>query len=120
MHTSSAMSELAERKCKACNKETPRLSADEQRTMAREVPEWTVADERLRRRYVFRSFPASIRFVDEMARIAEDEGHHPIFTVDYDKVDVVLWTHAIGGLSENDFILAAKLDRAGASVGNRA
>jgi 4a-hydroxytetrahydrobiopterin dehydratase len=59
----------------------------------------------------------SIRFVDEMAGIAESEGHHPIFTVDYDKVDVVLWTHATDALSENDFILAAKLDGAAAALG---
>src|SRR4051812_43595864 len=105
------MNDLADQKCKACNKNTPRLSADEQRRLARQVPQWTVADERLRRRFVFCDFPASIRFVDEMVRVAEGEGHHPVFTVDIDKVDVVVWTHAIGALSENDFILAAKLDR---------
>ena len=111
------MSELAQRRCAACNKDTPRLSRETQQALAREVPHWSVADERLRRRFVFRGFVTSIRFVDEMARIAESEGHHPIFTVDYDKVDVVLWTHAIDALSENDFILAAKLDGAGAALG---
>lgn len=114
------MSDLAQRACTACNKDTPRLSADEQRALAGALPEWRVADERLRRRFVFRDFPSSIRFVDEMARIAEHEGHHPVFTVDIDKVDVALWTHAIGGLSDNDFILAAKLDRAAATLGVRA
>ena len=106
------MSELAERKCKACNKETPHLSTDEEQALHRQVPEWTLGDERLRRRFRFRDFPTAIRFVDKMAEIAEGEGHHPLFAVDYDKVDVTLWTHAIDALSENDFILAAKLDRA--------
>jgi 4a-hydroxytetrahydrobiopterin dehydratase len=113
------VSDLAERKCKSCNKDTPRLSAEQQQTLGREVPRWDMADERLKRRFLFRGFPASIRFVDEMARIAESEGHHPIFTVDFDKVDVALWTHAIGALSENDFILAAKLDRAASDIGVR-
>jgi 4a-hydroxytetrahydrobiopterin dehydratase len=110
------MSDLAQQQCKPCNKETPPLPAEQQRALAAEVPQWNVADGRLRRRFVFRGFPASIRFVDEMARIAEHEGHHPVFTVDIDKVDVALWTHAIGALSENDFILAAKLDRAAADL----
>jgi 4a-hydroxytetrahydrobiopterin dehydratase len=113
------MGELAQQKCKACNKNTPPLSAEQQRTLGGQVPEWNVVDGRLRRRYVFRGFPASIDFVDEMARIAESEGHHPVFTVDIDKVDVVVWTHAIGALSENDYILAAKLDETAAACGVR-
>ncbi len=51
-----------------------------------------------------------MRFVDAMADLAESEGHHPDFSVHYSAVDVEVWTHAIGGLSENDFILAAKID----------
>jgi pterin-4a-carbinolamine dehydratase len=51
--------------------------------------------------YRFRDFPTAIRFVDEMARIAELEQHHPVFKVDLDKVDVENWTHAVGGLSES-------------------
>ena len=112
-------SDLLQQTCKACNKDTPRLSEAQQQALARQVPEWSVADGRLRRRFVFRGFTASIRFVDELAQIAEREGHHPVFTVDIDKVDVVLWTHAIGALSGNDFILAAKLDRAAGELGVR-
>jgi 4a-hydroxytetrahydrobiopterin dehydratase len=106
------MSDLADRKCQACNRNTPKLSDAQIDGFRRQAPAWQVEGERLRRQYRFHDFPAAIRFVDEMARIAESEQHHPVFTVDVDKVAVENWTHAIGGLSENDFILAAKLDRA--------
>jgi 4a-hydroxytetrahydrobiopterin dehydratase len=106
------MDELAERKCTACSKQTPPLRPDQEQALHEQVPAWTLRDHRLQRRFTFGDFPSAIRFVDRMAEIAEDEGHHPLFAVDYDKVDVTLWTHAIGALSENDFILAAKLDRA--------
>ena len=76
-----------------------------------EVPDWTLAGDRLRRRFVFADFVHAMAFVDRMAALAEREGHHPDFAVHYRQVDVEIWTHAIGGLSENDFILAAKIDR---------
>ena len=106
------MSELANRTCHACNKNTPKLTADEIAALRGQAPGWEVRGERLHRQFHFRDFVTAIRFVDEMARIAEAEQHHPVFTVNYDKVDVENWTHAIGALSENDFILAAKLDAA--------
>ena len=106
------MNELADRRCGSCNSGTPRLTPAQSEELRRNLVDWELRQEQLHRRFRFADFPASIRFVDEMARIAESEGHHPVFTVDIDKVDVDLWTHAIGGLSENDFILAAKLDRA--------
>ncbi len=64
----------------------------------------------LHRHLRFRDFAEAMRFVNAMAAVAEAEGHHPDFSVHYASVDVTLWTHAIGGLSENDFIVAAKLD----------
>jgi 4a-hydroxytetrahydrobiopterin dehydratase len=109
------MTPLADKKCQSCNKSTPRIQVADAEPLRRQIPEWELRGERLHRRYRFADFPSSIRFVDEMARVAESEGHHPVFTVDFDQVDVEVWTHAIGGLSENDFILAAKLDRAAAS-----
>jgi 4a-hydroxytetrahydrobiopterin dehydratase len=110
------MSELAKRTCTSCNKETPRLQPSEEQALLAEVPGWTLGEQRLRRRFAFVDFVTAIRFVDEMARIAEAEGHHPVFTVDYGKVDVAVWTHTIGALSENDFILAAKLDVAASDL----
>jgi len=109
------MSELAERKCQSCNRDTPQVTGDRAEALHRQIPAWDAPDHRLHRQFRFPDFVSSMRFVDEMARIAEAEGHHPVFTVNLDKVDVELWTHAIGGLSENDFILAAKLDRAAGS-----
>ena len=79
-----------------------------------QVSGWTVAPEggqpRLRKRFQFVDFLAAMAFVDKMAALAEEEAHHPDFCVHYSRVDVTLWTHAVGGLSENDFILAAKID----------
>jgi 4a-hydroxytetrahydrobiopterin dehydratase len=106
------MSDLADKKCQACNRSTPKLTGPQIGELHDEAPEWDLRGERLHRQFRFRDFRTAIRFVDEMARIAEAEQHHPVFTVNLDKVDVENWTHAIGGLSENDFILAAKLDRA--------
>jgi 4a-hydroxytetrahydrobiopterin dehydratase len=106
------MSELANKRCQSCNPSTPRLTGAQIEALAPQAPDWKLRGERLHRQYRFRDFPTAIRFVDEMARIAEAEQHHPVFTVNVDKVDVENWTHAINGLSENDFILAAKLDRA--------
>lgn len=106
------MGDLAERRCTACDQHTPPLGPEGERSLQEQVPAWEIREGRLRRRFCFHDFRASIRFVDLLAETAEQEGHHPVFTVAIDKVDVVLWTHAIGALSENDFILAAKLDQA--------
>lgn len=65
---------------------------------------------RLHKRYRFRDFKEAMRFVDALADVAEQEGHHPDFHVHYSTVEVELWTHTIGGLSDNDFIVAARLD----------
>ena len=77
-----------------------------------EVPGWNL-DERgvkLYREYKFKDFVEAMKFVNKVAEIAESEGHHPDIQIHYNKVLIELWTHAIGGLSENDFILAAKVD----------
>lgn len=74
---------------------------------------WDAREERTRihKHYRFQDFVTAMRFVNALALLAEDEGHHPDFAVHYSAVDVTLWTHAAGGLTENDFIVAAKLDR---------
>lgn len=88
------------------------------RKLLGQVSGWAVAHEatqggqpRLRKRFDFVDFLAAMAFVDKMAAVAEEEAHHPDFCVHYSRVDVTLWTHAVGGLSENDFILAAKIDQ---------
>lgn len=101
---------LAAQHCRPCEGGVPRLGAGEAGALHREIPAWTLGDTRLRRHFSFADFRAAMRFVDRMAEVAEAEGHHPDFSVHYREVDVEIWTHAIGGLSENDFILAAKIN----------
>ena len=72
---------------------------------------WNVVDgKKLHSIFIFKDFKQSMKFVDKIAKIAEKEGHHPDMTINYNKVVIELTTHAIGGLSENDFIVAAKIE----------
>ena len=77
------------------------------------TPGWRLEENgtRLVRRVEFEGFRKAMEFVNRVADIAEQEGHHPDIAIHWNKVDLVLWTHKIGGLHENDFILAAKVDR---------
>jgi 4a-hydroxytetrahydrobiopterin dehydratase len=102
--------DLRTKRCVACEGGVPKLGPDEIARLAPQVPRWAIVGDRLERRFVFASFPEAMRFVNQMADLAEAEGHHPDFSVHYRQVDVSIWTHAVGGLSENDFILAAKID----------
>lgn len=103
-------SDLAARRCSACNESTPRVAADRVRALLAELPGWAERDAHLVRSWKLRDFPAVMKLVNRIAEIAEAEQHHPDFTVhDWNQLDVSIWTHAIGALSENDFILAAKI-----------
>lgn len=104
------MPALRDQRCTACTGDTPRLTDAEIATLQPQVPDWTVRDDRLHRTLTFRDFVAAMEFVNRVAEVAESEGHHPDFTVHYREVQISVWTHAVGGLSENDFILAAKID----------
>jgi 4a-hydroxytetrahydrobiopterin dehydratase len=107
---------LEKKHCTPCKKGTPPLGAPEIALLAPEVKDWKVTEpdagqaRRLSRRFEFRDFRGAMSFLNRVASVAEAEQHHPDFCVRYNHVDVTLWTHAIGGLSENDFILAAKID----------
>lgn len=103
---------LGSRHCVPCEGGVPRLSAAESTTLLAQLSGFRVEEERLRKEYRFGSFVEAMRFVNRLAEVCEAEGHHADFAVHYAKVDVTLWTHAIAGLSENDFILAAKLEEA--------
>jgi 4a-hydroxytetrahydrobiopterin dehydratase len=105
--------DFASRKCAPCEAGTPRKSAPEVDAALGALPGWTAKEEasRLHRQFRFKDFVEAMRFVNALAALAEAEGHHPDFTVHWNTVDVTLWTHTVGGLSENDFIVAAKLDR---------
>jgi|SRR6185503_3077011 len=105
--------DLTRKTCIPCSEKTPPLSEDRAKELAREVPGWTLdfGEPRLWREYKFPDFVSAMKFVDKVADIAEKEGHHPDIHIHYDQVKLVLWTHAIGGLSENDFIVAAKINK---------
>jgi 4a-hydroxytetrahydrobiopterin dehydratase len=103
--------ELHERRCAPCEGAVPRLADADARALLAEVPSWELRDAAILRTFVFADFAGAMAFVDRMAETAEAEGHHPDFCVHWNRVDVTIWTHAAGGLTENDFILAAKIDR---------
>ena len=104
------MTDLLKKKCVPCEAGTPKLQGPIVQMLLQEVDSWSLDGEKIRKKFRFPQFLAAIDFVNAMARLAEAEGHHPDFCVHYREVDVSLWTHAIDGLSENDFILAAKID----------
>jgi 4a-hydroxytetrahydrobiopterin dehydratase len=105
------MSELEKRRCVPCEGGVPKLEEPRIRELHAQIRGWDIQKERLRKIFEFRDFTKAMAFVNEMARIADEEQHHPDFCVHWNRVIVFLWTHALNGLSENDFILAAKLDR---------
>ena len=89
----------------------PRLTEAELAAGLREIPGWKVeGGARITQALNFRDFVALMKFVNRMAALAEAEQHHPDFAVHYNQLDVTLWTHDAGGLTENDLILAAKID----------
>ncbi len=102
--------DLTTKRCVPCEGGVPALDADAVAALLPQVPAWTARDAKLHRTFQFPDFIAAMRFVNAMADVAEGEGHHPDFLVHYNRVDVTIWTHATGGLTENDFILAAKID----------
>lgn len=107
------MSELAKKKCIPCEGNVEPLTPAEAAKLLKEIDEdWALIDEAhlLAKSFHFPNFKKTIAFVNQVAEVAEEEGHHPDMTVSYGDVTIELMTHAIGGLSENDFILAAKID----------
>ena len=106
--------QLTRKACAPCEGGVPPLSPEEVRDFLRSVPGWTLTPDgrRIRREWTARNFQAAIDFFNRVADLAEREGHHPdLHLTGYRNVAIEVWTHAIGGLSENDFILAAKIDR---------
>lgn len=102
---------LARKKCVPCHGGTPTLRPEEIARLQPEVPAWRVEEGRLRRAFRFEDFAGPMRFANRIAEIAEAEGHHPDLHVHWGRLEVEITTHAVKGLTENDFILAAKIDR---------
>lgn len=107
------LSELSEKHCVPCEGNTKPFSSEENQKYMKEISEWTLENEKeINKTYEFENFKEAMKFMNIIADIAETEGHHPDLELyDYKKVNVKIATHAIGGLSKNDFILAAKIDK---------
>lgn len=107
--------ELAQRRCVPCEKGTPPLEPGQLTPLLAQVPGWQLdqakGHDQLVRTFRFPDFRQAVEFVNRIAEVAEAEGHHPDLSIGWGRVQVRLWTHAAGGLTLNDFILAAKIDR---------
>jgi len=109
------MSQLSSQKCEACNVDAPKVSDDELQELLAQIPDW-VPEVRdgvmmLERVYTFKNYKQAWAFANKVAELAEEEFHHPATTLEWGKVTVTWWTHAIRGLHRNDFICAAKTDK---------
>jgi 4a-hydroxytetrahydrobiopterin dehydratase len=103
---------LAEKDCVPCRGGVPPLKGEELQKMQALVAGWQVVDEHhLSKTYTFPDFRMALDFVNRVGALAEEQGHHPDLCLSWGKVEVKTWTHKIDGLTESDFILAAKIDR---------
>jgi len=103
--------DLIKKKCIPCEGGVKPFTKSEANKYLKHIKDWKISGKKLVKQIVFKDFMHLIKFVNKLAVLAEREGHHPDFTVHYRKLDLEIWTHAINGLSENDFILAAKIDK---------
>ena len=105
------MSDLASKTCVPCRGGTPPLKGEELDDLRRQVPEWEVVEEHhLRRRFRSKNFREALGFVNRVGELAEEQGHHPNVTFGWGYAEVTIFTHKIYGLTESDFILAAKIN----------
>src|SRR5256714_15302903 len=104
------MSELAERQCVPCRGGVPPMKGKQINEMSSQLPDWQVVnDHHLQRNYRFTDFRESLNFVNRVGELAEEQGHHPDICFGWGKADITIWTHKIDGLTESDFVLAAKI-----------
>jgi 4a-hydroxytetrahydrobiopterin dehydratase len=106
--------QLTQKKCVPCEGGVPKYTLDEARAQLSNLAGWRLTHDgqRIRKDWTVKNFTAGIDFFDSVAHVAEDEGHHPDLHLEgYRNLWIEVYTHAIGGLSENDFILAAKIDK---------
>ncbi|OYP36415.1 4a-hydroxytetrahydrobiopterin dehydratase [Rhodopirellula sp. MGV] len=105
---------LAAKKCVPCEGGVPKLTADEANELLGALDAWTINDDGLaiHRKLNCKNFVKAVAMINQIAEVAESEQHHPdLHLTGYRHLEIVLTTHAIGGLSENDFILAARIDQ---------
>ena len=104
---------LTEKHCVPCEGGMPPLTLEEYSKLLVETPDWSVVEEKIiKRDFKFKDFKEALEFVNKVGEVAESEGHHPDINLhNWNKVEITLSTHAIKGLTENDFIVAAKLNK---------
>lgn len=105
--------DLTKKHCIPCEGGTPPLTADQEDELMKQVSDWELVrdgEHRIIRKFKFTDFKESLAFVNKVGELAEREDHHPNIKINYSRVELELYTHSIGGLSENDFIMAAKID----------
>lgn len=106
--------QLAQQTCVPCSGSLPPATSAEISELHRQIPQWTIIETdgipQLQRQYAFKNFAAALAFTNEVGRIAEAAGHHPVLITEWGKVTVTWWTHAINGLHHNDFVMAAQTD----------
>ena len=106
------MSDLANRECVPCRGGVPALKGEDLQKLQSELQSWSVVDEHhLNRVYKFPDFREALAFVNSVGELAEEQGHHPDICFGWGRVEISIWTHKIDGLTESDFILAAKIDQ---------
>lgn len=109
------MAQLTDQKCMPCQEGAATVSKDEIEELLAQIPEWEIIEragiKQLRRVFKFKNFAQTLKFTNKVGELAEAEGHHPAILTEWGKVTVTWWTHDIGGLHRNDFVMAAKTDR---------
>ena len=105
------MSDLASKTCVPCRGGVPALKGDPLRSYSHQLPQWKVVNEHhITRVFTFPDFKQALDFVNRVGAVAEEQGHHPDLLLAWGKVEATLWTHKVDGLTESDFIMAAKID----------
>ena len=102
--------DLANKRCRACEGGVEPLSQAAATNLLSQLQGWELRDQKIQKGFRFKDFVEAMRFVNRIAAVAQSEGHHPDIEIHYNQVTLTLWTHALGGLSANDFITAAKID----------
>lgn len=107
------MSELVKKRCIPCEGGVPALTKKQAEELLKQVKDWSLVDEAhlLAKSFRFKDFAQAMAFANKVAAIAEEENHHPDLAISWGSVTVELMTHAVEGLSENDFIVASKVDQ---------
>jgi 4a-hydroxytetrahydrobiopterin dehydratase len=103
--------DLASRECVPCRGGVPPLQGDEIKELLKDLSAWDVVSEHhLLKSYTFKDFREALDFINRVGQLAEEQGHHPDICFGWGRADITIWTHKIDGLTESDFILAAKID----------